>query len=788
MGPVHPLATCPSDPGPPIIYRVVETAPGSQVPSPEPSAIRSGLAGARVLVTGVTGFLGTALFARLLADLPETHVTLLVRGRFGSKPQARVDELVNSNALAAYRERVGAEAVQRALDERVTVLEGDVTGEIPDLPSDLDVVFHCAATVSFDPPIEQAFQTNVLGASRLYEAVLATGGRPHLVHVSTAYVAGVTKGIVPEAPLAHRVSWQTETEAAMRARDRVEETSRTPEMLDRFMTKARKEHGRSGPINVARAAEERRREWVERRLVHYGRARAQTLGWPDVYTFTKAMGERAAEELATANGIPLSIVRPSIIESALVWPYPGWIEGFKMAEPIILAFGRGAIPDFPGLPESISDLIPVDLVINAMLAVTTSRPDASAPSYYHVSSGARNPLTYLGLYELIRDYFRMHPMPERGRGEVRVPEWTFPGKRRVESKLRAGEKLLDAVDRAISRLPRSTRVRSMVRRIDRDRGRLEFLRRYADLYGAYVEAEVIYTDTETLGLYRSLPEADREEFPFDSALIDWRHYLQDVHCPAVTLAMRFPAPARSDPRVHLRPNTNGVVAVFDMDGTLVDSNVVESYLWLRLAELPREAWPFETASVLRGLPRYVSAERRDRGEFLRSFYGRYAGASVEGIHRLVDDQVGELVLRRLSPAAVRRIREHRAAGHRTVLITGALDCFVRPLEPLFDLIVSIHLEERNGRYTGNLETPPLVGEARAAWLRQYAAGTGADLKGSYAYADSHSDLPLLRAVGNPVAVNPDVSLFRVAKSRRWPIEDWGRVRGTPRVLLPEPVP
>jgi hypothetical protein len=43
-------------------------------------------------------------------------------------------------------------------------------------------------------------------------------------------------------------------------------------------------------------------------------------------------------------------------------------------------------------------------------------------------------------------------------------------------------------------------------------------------------------------------------------------------------------------------------------------------------------------------------------------------------------------------------------------------------------------------------------------------------------------------VGNPVAVNPDVSLFRVARSRRWPIEDWGRVRGTPRVLLPEPVP
>jgi HAD superfamily hydrolase (TIGR01490 family) len=135
---------------------------------------------------------------------------------------------------------------------------------------------------------------------------------------------------------------------------------------------------------------------------------------------------------------------------------------------------------------------------------------------------------------------------------------------------------------------------------------------------------------------------------------------------------------------------------------------------------------------------------------------------------------------------VRRIREHREAGHRTVLITGALDVFVQPLAPLFDEIVAAHLATDDGRYTGYLETPPLVGEARAAWLRRHAAANGIDLAHSYAYADSHTDLPLLRAVGNPVAVNPDVSLFRVAKKRRWPVEEWHHSAGTPRVLLPEP--
>ncbi|HEY3558778.1 MAG TPA: SDR family oxidoreductase, partial [Kribbella sp.] len=62
------------------------------------------------------------------------------------------------------------------------------------------------------------------------------------------------------------------------------------------------------------------------------------------------MAERAVEEAAT--DLSLTVLRPSIIESALEQPYAGWIEGFKMAEPLILAYGRGELPDFPGVPDS----------------------------------------------------------------------------------------------------------------------------------------------------------------------------------------------------------------------------------------------------------------------------------------------------------------------------------------------------------------------------------------------------------------------------------------------------
>jgi fatty acyl-CoA reductase len=228
-----------------------------------------------------------------------------------------------------------------------------------------------------------------------------------------------------------------------------------------------------------------------------------------------------------------------------------------------------------------------------------------------------------------------------------------------------------------------------------------------------------------------------------------------------------------------------VIAIFDMEGTIITSNVVESYVWTRMADLPAEEWPGELASVFGRIPGYLQTDRRDRGDFLRTFFRRYEGADVARVDSLIEGHVGEFMLQKASPAAIRRIREHRAAGHRTILITAAAEPFVRVLGPLFDVVIGAELEVRDGRYTGFMSAPPLVGEARAAWLRRYAANEGVELKHCYAYADSYSDLPLLRAVGNPVAVAPDSSLYRYARRRRWPIEDWAMSKGMPRVRFPK---
>lgn len=729
------------------------------------------LAGQRILLTGATGFVGEALLERLLNDLPETPVTLLVRARGSLTARHRVEQVLAGPAFGRLRERRGDD-LSPLLEDHLTILEGDLDN-VPSLPADLDVVIHCAGEVSFDPAIDDGFATNLHGTLNLLAAVDASGSRPHYLHVSTAYVAGRQQGHIREGRLDHHVDWRAEAEVAAQLRERAEIDSRSAEQLAVFTAEAEAEHGSSGALSVSAEAERRRREWVSQTLIDAGRERGRSLGWTDCYTFTKAMAERAVEE--TATHLPVTVLRPSIIESALFQPYAGWIEGFKMAEPIILAFGRGDLPDFPGIPDGVIDIIPVDLVVNATIAAAATKPEPGTPAYYTICSGARNPLSFRLLHDLVREYFVAHPMVQRDRGEVRVPHWQFPGSERVDQLIKLGDRAHRTADRIVTSLPRSPRTRDWAKSLDRQRGRLDFLRRYFDLYRPYADAELHFSDRTTLALHEALHPDDVERFGFDAAIIDWHHYLVDVHVPAVVepltalTALRGPRPTPTRSVVE----GNNIVAVFDMDGTLLSSNVVESYLWLRLPELAAPAKAREVTEVARALPRWLATQKKDRSSFLRMVYRRYEGASMADLERIVDSDITATMLTRLSSEAVRAIREHRAAGHRLVLVTGAIAPLTRPIAALFDEVVAAQLSvDSFGRCTGHLDLPPLVGESRAAWLRHRALEAGWDLAASYAYADSASDLPLLRAVGHPVVIDPDVVLSRVARKERWPVENW----------------
>ncbi|MDU7360944.1 MAG: HAD-IB family hydrolase [Propionibacteriaceae bacterium] len=756
--------------------------------------LRDLLAGKKVAMTGVTGFIGEQMLWAFLNDLPDTQTAVLVRPKGSLTSEDRVKALLKKKIFTEIVERAGS--VEKVMADRIQVISGDLPN-VPELPRDIDVFIHCAGDVSFDPPIDQAFKTNVLGTQallrRFLESVTDEDGNleriPHYIHISTAYTAGRRRGAIPETAHAHDVDYMAETEAALNMAEHLEAASRTPEQLTKLRKQAEALHRQAGYLTTSEDTERRRLEWVQKELVAAGTERARSLGWTDVYTFAKAMGERVVADMC--KDIKVSIVRPAIVESSLRYPHPGWLEGFKMADPIILAYGRGQLPEFPASPDAVIDIIPCDYVVNTIIAACATEPQVGQPEFYHCASGARNPLTFRGIYEQVRAYFEEHPYNE-GTNSTALATWKFPGAEPVERLMRVGDKANKLANKLLSFAPRGKTVRKLATQIDKSRKQLDFLNKYLTLYSEYLQSELHFVDDSTLALHNSLHPDDRERFGFDSAAFDWTYYMQEVHAPSICdpvrrlEARRKRRAARSSTFKEIRPSETPVLAAFDLDGTVMATNVVETYLWSKMPELSPLGRVAEIAKLIAATPNYLGAERRDRGVFLRSIYRRYEGADLEALEQYVDERLAPLILDRMSPDAIRRIREHRDAGHTTVLMTGVIRPLTRPFEGLFDVIVAADLAtDDQGKCTGFLSGPPMVGESRSAWLRHFSSLHGIDLSESYAYADSHVDLPMLGSVGYPVVVSPDVGLMRAAKQRNWSQVDWPALSPIPRWKMPK---
>ncbi len=766
------------------------------------------LAGKRIAITGSTGFLGTALVERLLRQVPDCHLVLLIRpGRRSNPDQRARREIFRNDAFSRLLGELGKDQFWEEVDRRVTVIAGDVGTDGLGLDADgarafadCDVVIHSAATVSFDAPLDGAVEVNLLGPTRIVQTLHELGAAPHLVAVSTCYVAGNRRGSAPEqllsdSPFHIDVDWRAEVKAARRTRADFDAESRSAERLEQFRADARHELGAAGTPLLSAKTEQLRQRWVSEQLVEAGRARAASLGWPDAYAYTKALGERALDE--SRGDVPVSIVRPSIIESAWAEPRPGWIKGFRMAEPIIISYARGLLKEFPGVPEGVIDVIPVDLVVASIIAVAAkgAASDGSI-EITQVASGTRNPLHYRRLVDLVSTWFTENPLYDRKGQPISVPEWSFPGRGAVERQLERVQKNLDRADKALKLLPLRGRQAMINAEVEDRREQVSRAMGYVKIYGAYAECEALYGVDNLLALQDSLDDGDKEPFACDPAIVDWSHYVREVHLPSVVEHARVKTTGeRSDPDARTRRLRARVLAperhlaAFDLENTIIASNVVFSYAWLATRNLPpRDRMRF-TIKTLGEAPGLLALDQRDRTDFLRHFYRRYDGASVAEMDRLGQELLADHILTKAFPAALRRVREHRRMGHRTVLITGALDIVVKPLGPLFDDVICSEMSQLEGRYTGELLAVPPTGEVRAQALRDFADANGFDLAESVAYADSSSDLPLLDAVGFPVAVNPETRLASMAAKRGWLIENWSKAgAGTDKWLPLGPLP
>jgi alcohol-forming fatty acyl-CoA reductase len=742
--------------------------------------------GKAILLTGGTGFLGTALVEKMLRSLPEIgRLYLLIRASREKSAASRFEkDVLGSAAFSRLREERG-EDFESYVSEKVRVLEGDVHApslglkgeDLSELSREVDIVIHSAASVVFDAPLDAAVASNVRGTVRLLELARGWEKRPLFLHVSTAYVTGVRRGLAQEEPPGDEspngtpLDPQEEVSKLEGVVREVEMASRERSLLRRFETEARRELGMVGEEEeVAERVDQLRRAWMREHLVERGTERARALGWHDVYTFTKSLAERVV--LRERGETPLVILRPAIIESSHEEPYPGWIQGSRMADPIIMAFAKGLIREFPGDPESLVDIVPVDHVVNATLATSIRRADE--PEVFQVASGDRNPLRYRQLYEHVREFFLENPLRDSGGRPIPISEWNFPGRRAVERRLKAELAGLNVAGKVVSRLPEGHMVADLRGRIARAEKRARMSLYYSRIYGPYSTIASTFSTARTMELFEALPPEDQREFPFDIARVSWKSWLQDTHLPALTTR-----PSRKKSRKPVTEEPGEVAAIFDVDGTIVGSNVVSYYAWLKMREMPPVARPLWAATFLPKIPYYWALDKVSRAHFNRAFYKNYAGWRPARAKHLGQESFPGFTLSRIYPDALACLRRHKQMGHRVVLLSGALDFLLDPLKDLADDVLCASLAEENGAYTGELSGAPVAGEARARMLASFARKRGVDLHRSYAYADSISDLPMLEAVGNPVAVNPDRRLAAAAKSREWKIQRWSKDGAAP---------
>ena len=216
-------------------------------------------------------------------------------------------------------------------------------------------------------------------------------------------------------------------------------------------------------------------------------------------------------------------------------------------------------------------------------------------------------------------------------------------------------------------------------------------------------------------------------------------------------------------------------AFFDLDKTIISTSSS-----LALSRPMYRAGMVTRGQLLRGayaqlVYALVGADEKKMDRLKEGMLALTKGWDRTEVERLVHDVIVDVIDPYVYQEALDLMALHREERRRIYIVSSSPEEVVRPLARHFGVsgVIATRARIEHGRYTGELEFY-CAGEAKAQAIRDLAERVGLDLEGSYAYSDSIADLPMLEAVGHPVAVNPDKDLRKEAEAREWDIRDFRR--------------
>ncbi|KAL1298766.1 fatty acyl-CoA reductase 3 [Arachis ipaensis] len=476
-----------------------------------------------ILVTGATGFLAKIFVEKILRCQSNVKkLYLLLRATDIESATHRLHhEIVGKELFRLLKEKLGTK-FNSFVSDKLSVVPGDISKQDLDLKDSIlmdhicnqtDIIVNIAATTNFDERYDVALGINTFGVKHVLNFAKKCTKLKVLLHVSTAYVCGERGGVVVEDPQEMGVSLN-----GVAGLDIDMEMKLVQQKLNQLREQGASEHH----IKLA--------------MKELGIQRANMYGWPNTYVFTKAMGEMLIQ--TSKENTPVVIVRPTIITSTYREPFPGWVEGVRTIDSLIVAYGKGKLSCFLADLKAVFDVIPADMVVNAMIVAMVghgNEGDSNSDDnfIYHVGSSVSNPVRYQNLHDYSFKYFTAKPWINKEGKPIRVGKVTMLSSmasfhRYMFIRYLLPLKGLELVNEASCKYFQET-YHQLHRKI-------HGVMRLAELYKPYVFFNGVFDNMNTEKLLRAAREgrAEMDLFFFDPKIIDWEEYFMKIHFPGIS--------------------------------------------------------------------------------------------------------------------------------------------------------------------------------------------------------------------------------------------------------------